>query len=204
MIIDFMNYNFYMKTSKIKNYFGKLIVFSLIALLFNSCGIYKKSNVKDNPINDKLKREKNINEGKGIRATLGKKKSGQFDFATSNEMWRASIEVLDFVPLSNVDYGGGIIITDWFSNSDNSKESIKISVQFLTNEIRVDGLKVKLYKKNCNIEQVCNTKKIETDLNTEIKLAILKKAAQIKRGDFIKSREGKSAYEATEPGSKSD
>ena len=189
-----------MKTSKIKYYFTKLIFFSLISLFLNSCGIYKKSNVKDNPINDAEKRQKNINEGKGIRSTIGVKKGGQFDFATSNEMWRASIEVLDFVPLSNVDYGGGMIITDWFSNSDNSNESIKISVQFLSNEIRVDGLKVQLYKKNCNIEQVCRTKKIQSELNTEIKLAILKKAAQIKKGDFIKSREGKSSYQVTEPG----
>ena len=72
--------------------------------------------VKDSPINDAEMRKRNIEEGRGI--TLGGKKggSGNFDFATSNEMWRAALEILDFVPLSTADYGGGIIITDWYSD----------------------------------------------------------------------------------------
>ena len=38
-----------------------------------------------------------------------------YEFSTSNPMWRASLEVLDFIPLSTVDYSGGMIITDWYS-----------------------------------------------------------------------------------------
>tara|TARA_B100000767_G_scaffold174728_1_gene163386 strand:+ start:1294 stop:1863 length:570 start_codon:yes stop_codon:yes gene_type:complete len=184
-----------MKITNIKSPFNNFIIFFMLLLFINSCGIYKRSDVKDNPINEKDKREKNINEGRGINLFKGKK-SGQFDFATSNEMWRATFEILDFVPLSNVDYGGGIIITDWYSESNDGRESIKISVQFLSNEIRVDGLKIQIFSKKCNVEQACKTEKIESKLNTEIKLAILKKAAQIKKGDFKKSREGKQPYES--------
>ena len=170
--------------------------FTIILLLFlfslNSCGIYRKTDVKTNPINDADKRARNIEEGRGIGALLGgKKSSGVFDFATSNEMWRATIDILDFTPLSNVDYGGGIIITDWYSDS---KESIKISVQFLSNDIRADGLNVKIYKKNCGPSISCPTQKVEGTLNTEIKLAILKKAASIKKSDRKKSGKKKGEY----------
>ena len=98
-------------------------------------------------------------------------------------MWRASLEILDFVPLATVDYGGGVIITDWYSDDLNSNETIKIIVNFLSNEIRADGLKIKVYKKKCNQNQICQTQLLSTKIDNEIKLAILKKAAQIKTQD---------------------
>ena len=171
----------------LKNYF----VFFLILFFLQSCEAlrFKKADVKNNPINDAEKRQKNINEGKGITLGTGKKNSGTFDFATSNEMWRGAIEILDFVPLATADYGGGIIITDWYADDLNSNESIKIMINFLSNEIRADGLKVKIYKKVCNKNLNCNTQLLSSGLNDEIKLAVLKKAAQIKTQDRKKNAE---------------
>ena len=171
----------------LKNYF----VFFLILFFLQSCEAlkFKKSDVKNNPINDAEKRQKNINEGKGITLGTGIKNSGTFDFATSNEMWRSAIEILDFVPLATADYGGGIIITDWYADDLNSNESIKIMINFLSNEIRADGLKVKIYKKVCNKNLNCNTQLLSSGLNNEIKLAVLKKAAQIKTQDRKKNAE---------------
>ena len=111
-------------------------------------------------------------------------KGGDFQFASSNEMWRATIAILDFVPLSNVDYGGGIIVTDWYKNANTDKESIKLMIQFLSNEIRADGIKVSVYKKECLSENNCTTNLLNSKLNSEIKLAILKKAALLKRIDL--------------------
>ena len=167
--------------------FKKTFLIFLIAIFFNACGGFKRSDVKDNPINDADKRQKNIEEGRGI--TIGKafnRNTGSFNFATSNEMWRASLEILDFVPLATVDYSGGVIITDWYSDDLNSDETIKIIVNFLSNEIRADGLKIKLYKKKCNQNQICETQLVSSNINNEIKLAILKKAAQIKTQDTKK------------------
>ena len=96
-------------------------------------------------------------------------------------MWRATIEILDFVPLSNVDYGGGVIVTDWYKNSNSSEDSIKIMIQFLTNEIRSDGIKVNIYKKKCVTENNCSSSLLNSNLNSEIKLAILKKASLLKK-----------------------
>ena len=116
---------------------------------------------------------------------------GTFDFASSNELWRASIEILDFVPFTNASYSGGIIITDWFSGSskvENEKRMLKITVRFLTNEIRADALAINIHEKICKLNTVndCNVNKISSSLENEIKLAILKKAALLERGAFKK------------------
>jgi hypothetical protein len=172
---------------KIKSH--ALQIFLIFALFFiSACGLYKKTDVRKNPINDADKRAKNIEEGKGI-SFGGKKNTGVFDFASSNEMWRATFDVLDFVPLLTADYSGGVIITDWYSDNLNSKDSLKVMVKFLSNEIRADGLDIKIYKKFCDNKQNCVTELLESDLNKEIKLAILKKAAQLKLSDDKKKTE---------------
>ena len=181
-----------------KKHIRNFIKFLSILILCNflqSCEAlkFKRSDVKDNPINDADKREKNIKEGKGISLGANKKNSGVFDFATSNEMWRASMEILDFVPLATADYGGGVIITDWYKDDLNSQESIKIMINFLSNEIRADGLKVKVYKKICDNNQKCNTQLMSSSLENEIKLAVLKKAAKIQTKDR-KKRADESDY----------
>ena len=165
---------------------NRLLLVIFISFLVVSCGPLKpkKTDLRKIPGDPKLKREKNIREGRGFRAMgvfEGRGGTGSFLFASSNEMWRASLELLEFTPLSNVDYSGGVIITEWFSeNSDQN--SIKISIRFLSNEIRADGLKVIIYNKICKKEDRDNCKitKDTTTLGQEIKLAILKKAAIIK------------------------
>ena len=163
--------------------FKRILLFFFITVLFSGCGGFKRSDVKDNPINDADKRKKNIEEGRGI--TIGKgfnKNNGAFNFATSNEMWRASLEILDFVPLATVDYSGGVIITDWYSDDLNSDETIKIIVNFLSNEIRADGIKVVVYDRFCKDSNTlnCQTSVNKSEVSEEIKLAILKKASTFK------------------------
>ncbi len=126
---------------------------------------------------------KNIEEGKGfsIMGNVGGGKTS-YQFASSNPMWRATLEILDFLPLANVDYSGGIITTDWYNEGTASDESIKITVRFLTNEIRADGLKIIVHKKHCNVQQVCSVKKISSVLENELQSAILTKAAIFEKG----------------------
>ena len=111
-----------------------------------------------------------------------KKRGGVFDFASSNELWRASLDVIDFMPLSSVNYSGGIIITDWYSEKNSPKQSIKISIRFLTNEIRSDALDVKIFNRKCIDSSInCIVTNLEGNLPTEIKKEILKKAASYKK-----------------------
>jgi len=169
-------------------YFTKKLSLILLTVLFLSsltqCGLYRKTDARKIPVNSKERVAKNVEEGRRIKfSELGNSTSGKFEFATSNEMWRATIDILDFVPLNNADYGGGIIITDWYNNSDNNNSSIKIMVQFLSNEVRVDGFKVVVYDRNCQIIDGfnnCKTKINEGKISEEIKTAILKKASVLK------------------------
>mgnify|MGYP001162841947 FL=1 len=162
---------------------SKIGLIFLIFVMVSQCGIYKKTDARKVPTNAKERVKKNIAEGKKIKfGQLGKGGSGTFEFATSNEMWRATVDILDFMPLANVDYGGGVIITDWY-NEGNQNDSIKIMVQFLSNEIRADGLKVIVYDRKCGSTNSLNCSTSVDDKNSigqELKLAILKKAAEMK------------------------
>ena len=151
--------------------------------LLNSCGIGDIWNPADarkvSPnVNERVK--KNLEEGKGfsISRTMKEGKGGgtTYQFASSNPMWRATLDILDFLPLANVDYSGGIITTDWYNEGTSSDESIEITVRFLTNEIRSDGLKIVVHKKRCNVQQRCAVRKISSNLEHELRVAILKKA----------------------------
>ena len=167
----------------------------IIFTLNTSCGIYKYSDARKNPTNADERITKNMEEGKGFRlGQIGKNRSnGEFQFATSNPMWRAAIAKLDFAPLNTVDYAGGIIITDWFSEG-NSNDQIKLTIRFLTNEIRSDAIEVIIHKKNCKGDNNCKITKIENKTNSEIRFAILKKAAKIKSTDLEQTKEKNKKY----------
>ena len=126
-----------------------------------------------------LELKKNLEEGRGFRLSdnMGKSRGGDFEFASSNELWRASLDTIDFMPLASVNYSGGIIITDWYSTDKNSNESIKISIRFLTNEIRSDAINIKVFNKKCITPTNCITTEKQGDINTELKTKILKTAA---------------------------
>ena len=168
-----------------------LIIFTTFFL--NSCGIYKRSDIKDNPVNVDERVKKNIQEGRGFRFGKGATRGGDFDFASSNPLWRGAVDVLDFVPLTNASYSGGIIITEWFSaenNTENTNRELKLTVRFMSNEIRADAIQVLVFEKSC-VQNNCKTKKIKSKLEGELKLAILKKAALFEKDDFKKFKDTK-------------
>ena len=182
------------------NNYSKILSVLLTLLFFNGCqngSFFKRSDVKDNPVNVEERIQKNIDEGRGIRfGKFGKESGGTFDFASSNNLWRATVETLDFVPLINASYSGGIIITDWFNggSEDNKNRSLKITVKFLTNEIRSDAIKVDVHERICNNQNNCTTQLIKSKVSGDIKLAILKKAAFMEKNkvaDTVKKNKKK-------------
>ena len=169
------------------------ILLILIIFFIHSCGIYKPVDTRKVPVNADERIKKNMEEGRGFKLSNLGKSGGDFLFSSSNPMWRATMDKLSFAPLSVVDYGGGIIITDWFSDGE-SNEEIKIAVRFLTNEIRSDAIKVIIHKKKCESFNNCKVNAIENSTNNEIKLAILKKAARLKKEDLVKKKEETPEY----------
>ena len=182
-----------------KSILVKYIALTILTLFFlNSCGWYKRSDIKDNPVNVDERVKRNIQEGRGIRFGRGATRGGDFDFASSNPLWRGAIDVMNFVPLTNASYSGGIIITEWFSsenNTENTNRELKITVRFMTNEIRADAIRVLVFEKSC-VQNNCKTKKVKSKLEGELKLAILKKAALIERDDLKKYKETEGKYKA--------
>ena len=167
-----------------------LPILCLFLFLLTSCGIYDPSNARNVSPNVDERVKQAIQEGRGFRigSGMGKGKT-TFEFASSNELWRASLEVLDFLPLSNVDYSGGIIITDWYTEGTSGDEAIKITIRFLSNEVRADGLSVIIHKRICNKFQQCTVAKIKSSLEEEVKLAILKTATLLEKGKYEKNKQ---------------
>ena len=165
----------------------------LFLIYLSSCGVYRPVDVNEYPVEPEKRVQKNMEEGRGFRLMDGNKKGGTFDFASSNELWRASLDTIDFMPLASANYSGGIIITDWYNDENNTNESIKITIRFLTNEIRSDALDVKIFKKNCGSNQSCKMFLQKGDLVKEIKKSILKKATLYKKQNkksYVLPREG--------------
>ena len=167
----------------------KILVFTLILPIFLiSCagpdGKFKLpgGDARKTPADPKKRVEQNIKEGRGFRlggedGLFSNKARGVFEFASSNELWRASLDTIDFMPLASVNYSGGIIITDWYSNNQNPNESIKITIRFLTNEIRSDALDIKVFTKKCTENFNCQTYETNQSLAPELTRQILKTAA---------------------------
>ena len=158
----------------------KILLLLQLVISLNSCGplAYKKVDSKkiSNDPDERVK--KNIEEGKSFKL-LGEKKFGgatTFEFASSNELWRATLDTIDFMPLTTANYSGGIIVTDWYSDNQNLNENIKITIRFLTNEIRSDALDLKIFYRNCDSSNKCKIIEKEGNLSKELKKEILKKA----------------------------
>ena len=176
-------------------------VIFLIFLLLTSCGIYRPTDVREVPVNERDRVKKNMEEGRGLRLdTLGKQQGGNFQFASANPLWRATLNVLDFAPLISANYSGGIIITDWvYLDDSNSNDSYKITVRFLTNEIRSDALEITLHQKNCSSNNNCSVSKIKNSTNDQIAKKILKIATLYEKDDQEKLKEELGEYHMSRP-----
>ena len=159
------------------------LIIPLILIMLTSCQALKpeKVDTREVPIKGSDRARKNIDEGGGVslKNVLNKRGGTNFEFSSSNPMWRASLEILDFLPLSTVDYSGGMIVSDWYTG-ESSNESIKISIRFLSNEIRSDSLKIIVHKKKCASNLTCQTKLLNNSkISQELRSTILKKAAEL-------------------------
>jgi len=176
---------------KIHKKFIFLLASVFLFTVTNSCGLWDPADARKVPTSADERVKKNLEEGKGFSImgmTDGNKGGGAFQFASANPLWRATLEILDFLPLSNVDYSGGIVTTDWYNEGTSSNESIKITIRFLSNEVRADGIKVIIHKKRCGIQQTCTVKKVSSALENELQVAILKKAVIFAKQDTLLNR----------------
>ena len=163
--------------------FCKFLALSIVAIMaLNSCKALKPKwvDTRNVPTDARERARKNVEEGRGVSfGSLGNKKT-TYQFSSSNPMGRASLEVLDFIPLTTVDYSGGVIITDWY-NDNAGNDAIKVTVRFLSNEVRTNSIKVVVHKKTCDNKQNCATNKIDSKIEEELVVSILKLAAKFEK-----------------------
>ena len=162
--------------------FTKIILYFFLISSLLSCGIYKPVDTRKVPISGPERAKKNVAEGRGI--TLGKaigRGSTNYEFSTSNPMWRASLDILDFLPLSTVDYSGGVIISEWYTDDSNENQALKITIRFLSNTIQTNSLKVTVHKKKCSIDQSCKVEVFQSRIQEELVASILKKASILQK-----------------------
>ena len=184
-IFDIILYKAIKLTTKLIMILSKTLKITFILILstfiLNSCGgKLPGADARKYDPDPKKRVAKNLSEGRGFRLSESMNKSrsgGVFEFASSNELWRASLDTIDFMPLGSVNYSGGIIITDWYSTDETSNKSVKISIRFLTNEIRSDALDIKVFNKTCLAQLNCVISENKGSLINELKEKILKTAA---------------------------
>ena len=162
--------------------FTKIIVYFFLISSLLSCGSYKPVDTRKVPVSGPERAKKNVAEGRGV--SLGKaigRGSTNYEFSTSNPMWRASLDILDFLPLSTVDYSGGVIISDWYTDDSNENQALKITIRFLSNTIQTNSLKVTVHKKKCSINQSCKVEVFQSRIQEELVASILKKASILQK-----------------------
>ena len=171
----------------------QILIFLSILVLFTQAGCEalkpKKVDAREFPPDPNERVKRNIEEGRGFRLMDKINTGTNYEFASSNPLWRATLETLDFMPLASANYSGGIVITDWYSENNSPNESVKISVRFLTNEIRSDDLDINVFIKKCSQNLTgCSVSKNNGDLVADLNLSILKKATKYEKKMLEKRR----------------
>ncbi len=175
-----------------KSLIGILCLFSAL-LILSSCKLPKPGDARTMEMEGEERARKNIEEGKGfsLKKAVGGRKT-TYEFSTSNPLWRATFDVIDFMPLVTVDYSGGMIVTDWYTDSNTTNDSLKFTIRFLSNEIRADSLKIIIHRKTCKVQSNCIIKKItSTKLEDTIRSDIIRKAALLDEDSKSKKKKKK-------------
>ena len=167
---------------KFLSLFTKFILIVMSSVLLISCGGWDPQSARKVPVKGPERAAKNVKEGKGVSLRdFTKRGTTTYEFSTSNPIWRAAFDVIDFMPLVTVDYSGGTIITDWYTDNRAPNESLKFTIRFLSSELRADSIKIIIHKKVCAEKSNCVIKKISSKLEDEIRTAIVKRAATFEK-----------------------
>jgi hypothetical protein len=161
------------------NYKVILLLFGILTFVV-SCSSANNDGKVLEPSPDKRAREF-ADKGGGIFGDINNRKSSTtFEFASSNILWRATLKSLEFLPMINADYSGGVIIYDWYSQSNNPNEQIKVTVRFLDSELKANSIKITAHKKICNSSGVCSNASLDEKFSSSIQESILASARIMK------------------------
>ena len=164
-------------------YFRSIFLLLTALIFLSSCEAlkYRPVDAKEYPPEPEKRVKKNLEEGKGFRLFGDDdEKGGNFDFASSNPLWRASLETIDFMPLASADPFSGIIITDWYSNNKEVGERCKLNIFVKGKEMRTENLKVNSFCQKIDDKGQWIDQEISLNNNIQLENAILNKAKKIR------------------------
>ena len=95
-------------------------------------------------------------------------------------LWRGSLETISFMPLLSADPFGGVIITDWYTDQNNTKQRCKLNIFVKGVEMKTDNLKVNSFCQTLSKENNWVDEKVDGNNNRQLENAILNKAKKIK------------------------
>jgi len=149
--------------------FVKIIVAASAALALTACGSNDKQGFRTGDI-----------ESGGLSFGGGKKKGGgEAGIGVNSFLWRATLDTVNFMPLSSADPFGGVIITDWYTNPQVPTERFKLTVYILDTRLRADGLKVNVFRQ-VNTNGAWNDAAADPQTGIDIENAILTRARQLR------------------------
>jgi len=94
-------------------------------------------------------------------------------------LWKASLEVVSFMPISISDSAGGVITTEWSEDLDHPGERYKINVLIKSSDLKAHSLKVTVFKQTLR-DNIWRDVKPNAQLAQDIEDKILTKARSLK------------------------
>jgi hypothetical protein len=118
----------------------------------------------------------------GFHLLGGGKSSGPVvaGIGVNSYLWRATLDILAFMPLSSADPYGGVVITDWYTNPEKQDERFKCTVYILDTRLRADGLNVTVFKQVKDASGAWVDATTADQTSTDIENAILTRARQLR------------------------
>jgi hypothetical protein len=95
-------------------------------------------------------------------------------------LWRASLDVISFMPMASADPFGGVIITDWYSPPDTPNERTRLNIFIRDRELRADGIKVSVFRQTKGADGSWVDAAVTPATSGSLENAILTRARQIR------------------------
>ena len=94
-------------------------------------------------------------------------------------LWRATLDTLNFLPLSSADPIGGVVISDWYATPEMPDEHLKVTVYILDRRLRADAVRVSVFRQ-VRMETGWIDAQINPDTSIRLENVILSRARELR------------------------
>ncbi len=178
MSLYFLGHNSFMKRQT-----PYLFLVLMLSALVSGCAGSTPPTEDDLKDREQLRREgggKIFGDDAFVFGSGSKKEEGGVGIAVNSFLWRASLDTISFMPLSSADPFGGVIITDWYTTPDSTRERLKVQVYILDRQLRSDGLRVSVFRQTLDDAGAWIQSTVNKQTIVDLENAILTRARQLR------------------------